>query len=209
MEKRISILIIISLLMTGCKYIPAPLPTPTSPETGLSDTPDIADTELPVITSTPIPTATSVVSPYPEDTITPSPVPLPTTIPTALPITIQFGSPAFIQNFAHTDANCNWSGVAGQVFDAANNPVNNLVINVKGKLGQADIDKVAVTGIPEANVYGPGGYEIKFADQVLESAKTLSIQVFDLNGKSLSTPISFNTYNDCEKNLIIINFQMK
>ena len=62
----------------------------------------------------------------------------------------------------------------------------NLVVVVKGKLGAANLDLAGVTGIPEADVYGPGGYEIKLADEASASSGKLTVQIFDLNGKTLS-----------------------
>lgn len=128
---------------------------------------------------------------------------------TPFPLILQPGSPAYIQNFAHMDAGCNWLGVAGQVFDANRKTINNLVVNVKGSLGQATIDEIGLTGIPEANVYGSGGYEIKIAGKAVESENSLEIQVFDIQGNSMSNPMPFKTYSDCEKNLVIVNFIMK
>jgi hypothetical protein len=80
------------------------------------------------------------------------------------------------------------------------------VLVVKGSLGQTSIDMTGVTGIPEADIYGPGGYEIVLADAPAQTAESLSIQVFDLQGTALSEPVVFNTYDDCDRNLIVINF---
>ena len=209
MKKTFLVVGIFTLLISGCQLIPVLLPTSSASITEFTDTALLVETMQPIKTPTPIVTASRAVSPTSVQTYTLSPVPLPSGTPTSLPIVLQTGSPVHIQNFVHTDEGCDWIGMAGQVFDANNRPVNNLVVNVKGKLGQTEIDKIAVTGIPEANVYGPGGYEIKIADKSVVSENTLSIQVFDLNGNSLSKPISFNTYSDCSKNLIIINFQTK
>lgn len=209
MKKTFLVVGIFTLLISGCQLIPVLLPTPSASITEYTDTLLLVETMQPIKTPSPIATASLTVSPTSAQTYTPSPVPLPSGTPTSLPIVLQTGSPVHIQNFVHTDEGCDWIGMAGQVFDANNQPINNLVVNVKGKLGQTEIDKIAVTGIPEANVYGPGGYEIKIADKTVVSENTLSIQVFDLNGNSLSKPIPFNTYSDCSKNLIIINFQTK
>lgn len=203
MKKVILLSAIIFLLMTGCQYIPILLPTPLVPNQGNSNTPESEETVLPAETSTSPAIATQT------PTFTATPTYLPTATPTPFPLILQPGSPAYIQNFAHIDAGCNWLGIAGQIFDASNKPINNLVVSIKGKLGLTEIDKIALTGIPEANTYGPGGYEIIIADKVLYSENSLKIQVFDINGKSISNAISFLTYSDCKKNLIIINFLMK
>ena len=71
-------------------------------------------------------------------------------------------------------------------------------------MGGQPVFGLAVTG--EESVYGPGGYEIKLADNPIESEKTVLVQIFDLDGNPLSAPIYFSTYESCEKNLIILNF---
>jgi len=194
MKTKLILTAILIMLLTGCQFMPNILP--------------VVYTLIPESSGTPvtIEVETQAASPSPVQISTPSLLPLPTVTPTMLPIVLQTGSPAYIQNFAHPDAGCAWLGVAGQIFDAENKPVTNLAVIVKGMLGQAKIDKIALTGIPEADVYGPGGYEIILADQPLVSNNTLSIQVFDIDGNSLSKSIPFITYSDCEKNLIIINF---
>ena len=209
MKKVFMVIGIFSLIISGCQFIPILLPTSSAQVSEFTDTPELAKTVAPINTATLIATATLAVSPTLAQISTPSPIPLPFTTPTSHPLILQTGSPVYIQNFVHADAGCTWLGIAGQIFDANNQTLNNLVVNIKGKLGQTDIDKIAVTGIPEANVYGPGGYEIKIADKAVASENAMSIQVFDLTGNSLSKPMTFNTSSDCSKNLIIINFQTK
>lgn len=153
MKKVFLLSITFILLISGCQLIPILLPTPSTATPEITNTPEKEETE------TPINTATITASPTPVQTATLSPNPLPSIMPTSLPYALQTGSPAYIQNFAHTEADCNWLGIAGQVFDAENKTVNNLVINVKGILGQTEIDAIALTGIPEGDIYGPGGYE--------------------------------------------------
>jgi len=97
-------------------------------------------------------------------------------------------------------------GVAGQIFGADGKPQLNLVVVVKGKLGKNNLDLAGVSGIPEADIYGPGGYEIQLADKPSASTQSLSIQVYDLNGNALSDAYAFDTYPDCTQNLIVINF---
>lgn len=49
---------------------------------------------------------------------------------------VQSGSPAYMQDFAHVEQNCSWTGVAGQVFDIAGSPVSDLLVEVGGKTGR-------------------------------------------------------------------------
>jgi hypothetical protein len=160
-------------------------------------------------TATPVKTLTENSHPTQTPTFTQTLTPLPTTTPTLFPLILQPGSPAYIQNFVHIEEGCKWLGIAGQIFDTSDKPITNRVVDVKGKLGQAEIDKIGLTGVPEADIYGPGGYEITLADNVVNSDGSLSIQIFDINGNSMSNAMPFKTFLDCEKNLIIINFLMK
>jgi hypothetical protein len=123
---------------------------------------------------------------------------------TVKPFIPQKDYPLFSQNFAHIEAGCNWMGVAGQVFDKSGKTISNLVVVVNGQLENNPIDLIGLTAINLA--YGPGGYEIQLNNKVINSTNSLSIALFDLAGTPLSNPITFPTYADCSKNLIIINF---
>jgi hypothetical protein len=178
-------LILISIfLLSGCVLIsPEPIQTPSAVETN---------------TAAPLPTYTLVPTVTIEPTATSTPPPA-----------IYFpqpGTPAYIAKFAHPSNGCNWLGVAGQVFGPDDLPVLNLIVSVKGKLGSTVVDAFSMTGLAEGDPYGPGGYEIKLANQTYSTSKNLAIQVFDLNAKPLSRPLTFDTFLDCGKNLIIINF---
>jgi hypothetical protein len=208
MKKLFLVLILCPLMFSSCQFISAIMTTPTFSETHVYDNPAAINSVTPNDAATQVISGILTASPKPENTSTPSPVILSTSTPTFLLI-LQTGSPAYIQNFVHTNEGCAWIGIAGQVFNSNGQPVNNLVVNVKGTLGSTAIDEVAVTGIPEANSYGPGGYEIKIGDKPVASKNTLTIQVLDLKGKALSKAVTFVTFSDCKRNLIIINFQMK
>lgn len=123
------------------------------------------------------------------------------------PYKIQPNSPVYMQNFAHLDKVCNWMGVAGQAFDVSGQPVKNLVVVIEGFLNNQPIDMVDLTGLRTS--YGPGGYEIVLSDGVISSSDSLFITLYSLNGEDLSLPVVFNTYADCNKNLIVINFQQQ
>jgi hypothetical protein len=175
-----------------------------------TDLPDsgVEATALPDLTLTPTSTAeTGLPTPITNmPTLTPTKeldlVPKPSA--TSYPISIQFGAPIYTNNFAYPDLGCNWFGVAGQVFDIDGVPVKNLVIEAGGNLGPAVIFNLSISG--SVQQYGPGGYEIKLGDQPLDSQNTVWIQVRDLDGQALSGPTYFKTFDDCQKNLILINF---
>jgi hypothetical protein len=208
MKKLFPFIVICSLLFSSCQFIFTKLQNPTFSETQVNENPTVENLITPNYSATPSNPITITAIPKPESTTTRSSGFQPSATPT-LPLILQKGSPAYILNFVHINEGCAWFGIAGQIFNNNNQTVNNLIVNLKGKLGSATIDKVAVTGIPEANFYGPGGYEIKIGDKPIASEDTLSIQVFDLKGNNLSKTVSFKTFSDCNKNLIIINFQME
>jgi Dockerin type I domain len=125
--------------------------------------------------------------------------------PQAYTFTVQTGTPSYLQNFAHVEQGCNWLGVAGQVFDKNGQPISRMVVRVEGFLGNQSLDALGMTSL--ATAYGPGGYEIELSNEPLNSSGTLYIALFNLEGERVSEYIPFNTYSDCSKNLILINFQ--
>ena len=58
-----------------------------------------------------------------------------------------------------------------------------------------------------ATAYGEAGFEVKLADEPIESFGSVWIQVLDQAGLPISERISFFTFDDCERNLIIIYFK--
>jgi len=181
-KMRIALILMSVFLLSSCVLIPVELsPTPTAAVTTTSVS---TQTSAPMVTAAPTATATP-----------PPPIYFP-----------QKGTPAYIANFARPAKGCNWMGVAGQVFGPDGIPVLNLIVTVKGILGETGVDIFSMTGLAKGDPYGPGGYEIKLANQATASTGSLTIQVFDLDAKPLSSPLTFDTFSDCGKNLVIINF---
>jgi hypothetical protein len=169
----------------------------------------VAATNVPTEANTNTPTATTASSTFTPTAIPPTVTPSFTPTPTTTPLTfaLQSGSPSYVTNFVHTGKGCNWSGVAGQVFDNDGNPLSNYVIKVTGKYKGVAVSLVAMTGMVSGTPYGPGSYEVVLGSSAVDSTGLLFIQLFDPNGKALTEKISFNTYADCKKNLAIINFK--
>jgi hypothetical protein len=94
-------------------------------------------------------------------------------------------------------------GAGGQVFALDSTPVNQLVVELGGTLNGQAISQISLTGT--ATEWGPGGYEFALATHPIESSGTLWLRVLDLNGDPVSDRIYFTTYNDCSKNVILIN----
>lgn len=184
--------------------------TPTITKTYLIQLPD---TWTPTSSPEPTSTRTPVPSVTPISTNTPPPQPT-TQVPTAGPsetpgafaFAVQQGSPQAIPNIYHQDAGCNWSGVAGQVTTLNGSPVTGLIVQLGGNLeGNIFDTRLSLTGV--VREYGPSGYEIQIADKLVESNNTLYIQLLEpATNLPVSDKIYFTTYNDCEKNLILINF---
>jgi hypothetical protein len=126
-----------------------------------------------------------------------------------MPVVLHEGSPQYIPSFSyHPDVGCSWMGVAGQGIDVTGAPVVGLFVGVGGLLGGKNIGNptlLQMTGLVTA--YGDGGYEVKLADQPVDSTGSLWIQIKDQAGLPLSEKIQFYTFEDCERNLIVIHFK--
>ena len=101
---------------------------------------------------------------------------------------------------------CEWTAVAGQVFDATGDPVPNLIVHLEGFWNGGPVSAEALSG--SATQYGPAGYEFILGNRPLNSTQALWIHLLDGTRKQISGRVYFNTYNDCTKNLILINFVM-
>lgn len=118
---------------------------------------------------------------------------------------LQPGSPAAVPNFLRPSAGCSWSGIAGQVFTVDEIPVTGLVVEIGGFLDGKEVLYMGLTGNSPA--LGPGGFEITLADHPVASQQQLFMQLFNLDGSPISPLIKLDTFNDCQKNLILVNFR--
>lgn len=117
---------------------------------------------------------------------------------------IQSGSPAYLANFTNPAAGCNWMGVAGQVFGSDGNPISGLSVEIIKTVNGQSIKFGGVTG--EAQVYGTGGYEIQISNVPISSTGIFQVTLYDQDLKPLTSPIFLTTYQDCARNLILLNF---
>lgn len=188
---------------------PPATPTPEAaqrlPPTHTSEPP--TETPLPTITSTPAPSPTPSVTPTQFVLISLTPVPVTEELDNSnVSFRLREGSPLALQNFAHPDLGCDFLGVAGQVFEMDGDVFQQgITIQLTGLLGGNTVDLLSLTGA--TNLYGPGSYEFILADRPIASSNTLFIQLLDQAGLPLSDRIPFETYADCDRNLILINFQ--
>ena len=198
----------IETLCPGCEATATAVPgTPDATITEDPATATLEPTEAP--TEEPQYTATAqIVTLMPTATATATALP-----PTATPAPVdekyevQQDSPVYIPNFVYPDLGCNWMGIAGQVFNQAGSPMENVVVVAEGSIGNNPLEQISLTSL--ASAYGPGGYELPLADQTIESANIIYLSIYDLEGNLLSQPLAIETFDDCEKNLIIVNFKEK
>jgi hypothetical protein len=103
------------------------------------------------------------------------------------------------------DLGCDWLGVAGQVFDLQGRPVKGIRVWLRGSINFKRVDLLGLT--LDSSPYGPSGYEFTIADKPFNSSGKLSIQLFDQASIPISDEVFFDTFEDCERNLILINFK--
>lgn len=203
---------------TTDKVEPADLPTTQPDETNepgftatytavpSSPTQAVSATVLPSSTPTPMPTSTATFTPTYTHT------PVPTFTPTAVPYALQLLNPFYLTNFTHPEYGCSWMGVAGQIFNKEGQVQKEIVIKTGGSInGVAAIeDMVMPLTEPEIDLaYGPGGFEITLATEVAATDGEAWIQLYSLSGDPLSERIYLVTYDDCLRNLILMNFSEK
>ena len=229
--KRVLLLLIITVILSSCGAIPtlppldstviirtpnitANVPLVTSTDVGLGitlepNTPTVVDptsTSTDVVESpTPGATATSTTAPTATATSTPEP----TFTPTLVPYTLQLLNPYYLTNFTHVDLGCDWMGVAGQIFDK-DGLVQKVILGKAGGdiLGTPIVEEMTMP-LAESEIdlaYGPGGYELTLANSPADTEDTIWIQLYNLAGNPLSEKIYLTTYDDCLKNLILMNF---
>ncbi|MCJ7626179.1 MAG: hypothetical protein MUO76_22030, partial [Anaerolineaceae bacterium] len=99
---------------------------------------------------------------------------------------------------------CDWMGLAGRIEDLQGSPVNGILIqsggNLDGKLFDTQIQMSGTLG-------SAGGYEFTIADRPIASNGKLWVRLLDQQKYPLSEKIYFDTYDDCEKNLIMLYFR--
>jgi hypothetical protein len=182
-----------------------PTQTPT-PRSFLEPTWTATPTLEPSATFTPRPTFT----PFPTET----PFNLATETPTAtsqiaqgMPFEVSPGTPTGASSMLfHPEERCNWMGVAGQVFDLSGAPITGQVVMVGGFLEGKVVEIVTLTGLPTA--YGANGfYEAFLSETPTASNGRLFVQLLDQAGLAMSDKVYFDTYAECERNLIFVNFK--
>jgi hypothetical protein len=189
-----------------------PFPPPPMPELiSTQSVPTSTNTPKPILpptwTPTPVSTATKTPTPEPTYTLQPGedpPTPMTRVPGEGMPFVMQEGNPQYIPNIYHPDAGCNWLGVGGQVIGLNGGPVLYLSIQLGGTLNGEAVDLITISGT--APQYGQAGYEFKLAEAPVDSTQSLYVQLLDQADLPLSEKLYFDTFNNCDQNLILINF---
>ena len=159
---------------------------------------------VPTETATPRPTNTPLVTATPFELL---PSSTPTVGATVTPGGYAFepldGSPSAIPGTSfHPELGCDWIGVAGQVLGMNDEPVRFIIVHLGGTLEGQTVDSLIATGM--ATAYGPAGYEFIIANRLVATNDSLWIQLEDVQGLPLSDKIYFDTFDNCDQNLVII-----
>jgi hypothetical protein len=222
-----NILTILTLIMTTCVCVVAaaifinphlpinPFPPPTlpavitfptatpTPRVVLPPTWTPTNTEEPPATATP-PQIQTPAATFPVG-LTPTGTGPTGTPPAGFTFVLHEGDPVAIPNIGHPDLGCDWMGVGGRAFDLTGAPIaQGLFVQLGGTLAGEPLDFLGMVGM--VSNYGPGSYEFTLADAPVASRQTLWVQIFDQALIPLSDKIFFDTYEDCERNLILLNF---
>ncbi len=212
MQRILIIGLLVGIFLTGCVLIQQFSNAEPTPTQVIELTETLEPTIIPSVTPsvTPSPAVTKVVATPAVNIATPTlliadnVVAATPVVSEALKYVTQAGSPRWLPNFSHPDSGCNFLGVAGQAFDLGGTPVNMLVVEAGGFLEGKEFFALSLTG--NETVYGPGGYEVVIADHVIESNDSVWIQVLNLQSEPLTEKIYFDTFADCQQNLVLINF---
>jgi hypothetical protein len=100
-------------------------------------------------------------------------------------------------------------GVAGQIFDKKGQVQTEVVIKAGGTIGGKALIEDMTMPLTDPDIdlaYGPGGFEITLTDQAVATESEAWIQLYNLVGEPLSDRVMLKTYDDCLKNLILMNF---
>jgi hypothetical protein len=145
-----------------------------------------------------VPTSTITQTLIPTITVTPTPEILPF---------ILFGEPEPMSSAViRPQLDCDWLVIAGQVWDLQGEAATDSVsVHLFGELNGFAVDEFRHPGAEKA--YGESGYEFALEGFVVDSEDSLYIQLVDANNVPLSNPYLLQTFNDCQMNLILVNFK--
>lgn len=154
------------------------------------------------ITRTPIfPTSTETQLPPPTEAVITILAP---TLPleSSVHFSAQTGTPVFT---AHPSG-CDGIYLAGNVIDLDGNPLPGMLVIAAGTLQDAPVEtEPSLSGLnPE---FSPSGWQIKLSKTLIDSTGTVYLALYSLeSAEPVSELIFINTFNDCNRNMIMVNF---
>ena len=101
--------------------------------------------------------------------------------------------------------NCQWMGVGGQVVGMDGKPIPAIKVQLGGVLNDTEVNLTSLSGT--SLQYGPAGFEFTLSERPVESNKTLWVRLLSDIDEPLSDRVYFNTYDSCDRNLVVINFK--
>lgn len=217
-HKQIRLLIPAILITTACqaslpRFIAGVSPTPEKQVSPATSFPVFIPTAPQITPGSPTPSENNNevgerqrINPETEQTPTPISTLTPALTPKTILVYVQPQSPVYLVNFLHPELGCRWSGVAGQIFNSTGEPVNGLIVEINGEVNGTPFLGLGMTGT--SLLIGPGGYEIQLFDKPYNLNNSLYLHIFDRHGNQLNETLPLVTYNDCQKNLVIINFTL-
>jgi hypothetical protein len=168
-------------------------PTWTATVANVTETPTL----FPTITLQPSPTSFSLIPPTETPTLTPTP---------RAPFSASVNVLQSDTTIPHLQASgCNWQGVGGSVVDANNSDIIGMVIRIAGRYNGKTVSMTTVSGVSPD--YGKSGFEFVLGTVPIASTDDLYLQLLDQAGLPLADNIYIDTFNDCEKNLVLVRFK--
>ncbi len=150
------------------------------------------------------PTATSDLPPEdPTETATLDPAVTPddsTHVPPLPHYVVLGGSPIYLPH----SSGCGGLYIAGNVVDNKGNFMLFWMVRTGGTLGGTPLLIDSLSG--QNTDYSESGWEIKIADAPVASNGTVSLELLNLEGIRISDVIIIETFDDCNRNLILVNF---
>ncbi len=163
-----------------------------------------ATLNVPQPTKTPQPSHTPVTTAAPLEVTA---VPTNTSVPAVFTFEVKEGNPtAGSAADVHPIEGCNWMGVGGSAVNLNGEAVPGIFVQLGGSMpGEEFVNKLTMSGL--ATQFGPAGYEFSISNQLLATHQTLWVQLLDQQNLPLSDRVYFDTFNDCQQNLITVDFQ--
>ncbi len=179
--------------------------TPTAPtlENEIEAATQPAETEVQFTEPTTTPTAAPAVTLPPFPTATP--VVINTLSPTLTNEPNKFAAQDGTPSYLPYSGGCTGLYLAGNITDLDDNPVMLMTVRASGTLGGEDILIEALSG--SNTDYTVSGWEIKLSDTMVASTGEIIVALYRQGGwEPISEEVRIDTFNDCSRNLIVVNF---